>query len=79
MKTLGMQPLMRNGLNYKKTIVLFGLHVSDRGEVTVPKQPPKPNADQETIARRRLNAKTPADAAAALAAPRRRLIGKTAA
>ena len=78
MKTLGMQPLMRNGLNYKKTLVLFGLHISDRGEVTVPKQPPKPNADQEAIARRRLNAKTPADAAAALAAPRRRLIGKTA-
>ena len=80
MKTLGMQPLMRNGLNYKKTLVLFGLHVSDRGEVTVPKQPPQPNAaHSEALARRRLNAKTPADAAAALAAPRRRLIGKTAA
>ena len=36
MKTLGMTPLMKNGLNYRKTLVLLGLSVDAKGRVTAP-------------------------------------------
>ena len=84
MKAIGMQPLMRAGLNYKKALLIFGLRVSDRGEVTVPtglasQDPPPavapPPPDPE-VRRFRIRGKqppmAPAAAAAALAVPRRR-------
>ena len=64
MKLVGMTPLMKSGLNYKKALTLFGLHVDERGKVT-PAESARPRL-------------APAQAAAALAAPavRRRLVGK---
>jgi len=88
MKAIGMQPLMRNGLNYKKTLIIFGLRVSDRGEVTVPNDlraapaapPPAPAPaappPEPEVTRFRIRGKqppvAPAAAAAALAVRRRR-------
>ena len=34
MKSLGMQPLMKNGMNYRKALVLLGLSVDAKGRVT---------------------------------------------
>ena len=53
-----MAGLMKNGLNYKKALLLLGFEIGERGEVTYKK--------------------SPAESAAALAAPRRRLRAKTA-
>ena len=39
MKEIGAQPLMKNGLNYKKALTLLGFLVDDRGQVTVPNAP----------------------------------------
>jgi Integrase core domain len=36
MKEIGAQPLMKNGLNYKKALTLLGFSVDDRGQVTIP-------------------------------------------
>ena len=57
MKELGMTGLMKNGLNYKKSLVLLGFEIGDRGKVTYKK--------------------SPAESAAALRAPTRRLRAKT--
>jgi hypothetical protein len=40
MKSLGMQPLMKGALNYKKAVLSFGLRVDDRGRVTDPDHVP---------------------------------------
>jgi hypothetical protein len=34
MKSLGMQPLMKNGINYRKALLLLGLSVDAKGRVT---------------------------------------------
>ena len=57
MKELGMTGLMKNGLNYKKALLLLGFEIGERGKVTYKK--------------------SPAESAAALRAPRRRLRAKT--
>jgi hypothetical protein len=80
MKTAGVQPLIKNGLTYKKALVFLGYHVDARGSVT-PNAPPAPPPAAPPAVGRRINQKrpdlTPAQAAAALQAPvRRRITGK---
>jgi len=36
MKTLGMTPLMKNGMNFRKALLLLGYSVDARGRVTKP-------------------------------------------
>jgi hypothetical protein len=36
MKEIGAQPLMKNGLNFKKALTLLDFLVDDRGQVAVP-------------------------------------------
>ena len=87
MKAAGVQPLIKNGLTYKKALVFLGYHVDARGSVTPnappapPPAPPAPPPAAPQAVRRRINQKrpdlTPAQAAAALQAPvRRRITGK---
>lgn len=89
MKDLGMAPLMTHGVNYRKTLHLLGftVHGSARGSgkqlVTRPSQADAPAAPVVGPPSVRINAKrprlTPAQAAAALAAPvRSRIAGKQA-
>jgi hypothetical protein len=40
MKSIGMQPLLKGALNYKKAVLSFGLRVDDRGRVTDPDHVP---------------------------------------
>ena len=82
MKTLDMAPLMKNGLNYRKALLLLGFAVNDKGRVTKPgpAAPVAAAAAPVGPSRFRINAKrpelSPAQAAAALAAPAvRRRIG----
>ena len=42
MKTLGMADLMKNGLNYRKALLLLGFAVDGRGKVTMPGHVPIP-------------------------------------
>jgi hypothetical protein len=44
MKGIGMQPLLKGALNYKKALLSFGLHVDDKGRVTDPDHVPAPAA-----------------------------------
>jgi hypothetical protein len=36
MKTIGMADLMKNGLNYRKALIILGFAVDGRGKVTMP-------------------------------------------
>jgi hypothetical protein len=36
MKSIGMQSVLKGTLNYKKALTIYGLHVDERGHVTVP-------------------------------------------
>ena len=73
MKTLDMAPLMKNGLNYRKSLLLLGFDVSDKGRVTKPGPQVVMAAAPAGPPRFRINFKrpelSPAQAAAALAAP----------
>ena len=40
MKTIGVAPLIKNGMNYKKALILLGYHVDDRGAVSPPAAAP---------------------------------------
>ena len=66
MKSIGMQAVLGGTLNYKKALTIFGLHVDDRGQVTVPADlhPPLPAAVPA------------APPAAVFHASRRRIVGK---
>jgi hypothetical protein len=88
MRSIGMQPLLKGALNYKKAVVSFGLHVDDRGRVTnpayvAPAAPAAPALAPAVVAaaRRRLGVKTapaaPVAPALAPAVARRRLVSKT--
>ena len=75
MKSLGMTPLLKNGLNYRKALLLLGFKVDEQGRVT------HPNIEAASVVRnappRRITIErapvTPAEAAANL---RRRITGK---
>ena len=75
MKSLGMTPLLKNGLNYRKALLLLGFKVDEKGRVT------NPNIEAASVVRnappRRITIErapvTPAEAAANL---RRRITGK---
>ena len=58
MKEIGAQPLMKNGLNYKKALTLLGFLVDDRGQVTVPNAPA--NVPVPAPVARRIGIKRPA-------------------
>ena len=58
MKEIGAQPLMKNGLNYKKALTLLGFLVDDRGQVTVPNAPA--NVPIPAPVARRIGIKRPA-------------------
>lgn len=66
MKSIGTDEVLKQGLNYKKALQLFGLTVDERGRVTVPRRralvrlPPEP--------------RTPAAKSAAVVHPKRRLV-----
>ena len=62
MKELGMTGLMKNGLNYKKSLVLLGFEIGDRGKVTYKKSPVE-SAAALRAPTRRLRAKTKSAAA----------------
>ena len=60
MKAVGMQPLMRGALNYKKALILLGFRVDDRGAVTPPRPILPPAVAAAALAnpvRRRLGGK----------------------
>ena len=85
MKEIGMEPLMVQGLNYRKALRLLGFTVqgnargSGKQLVTRPAQA-APAADPDVVAAPKRRLIAPAAAAAALAAPsvRRRIVGKQA-
>ena len=85
MKEIGMEPLMVQGLNYRKALRLLGFTVqgnargSGKQLVTRPAQA-APAADPDVVAAPKRRLIAPAAAAAALAAPsvRRRVMGKQA-
>ena len=85
MKEIGMEPLMVQGLNYRKALRLLGFAVqgnargSGKQLVTRPAQA-APAADPDVVAAPKRRLIAPAAAAAALAAPsvRRRVMGKQA-
>jgi hypothetical protein len=62
MKSLGMETVLKRGLNFRKALVLLGFKVDDRGRVTLPASSQRPVL-------------TPAEAAANLR-QRRRIVGK---
>ena len=69
MKALGMTPLFKNGLNFRKALLILGFQVNEKGRVTFPSPM---GADVQVQLKR--PALTPAEAATAL---RRRVTGKT--
>ena len=62
MKSLGMESVMKRGLNFRKALLLLGFKVDERGRVTLPASSQRPVL-------------TPAEATANLR-QRRRIVGK---